>query len=70
MAGQLIRTWIEGMDAGRNGGLASTNPHPRGTELAGHWADGWRDGDRQRQERAEVGRGSPQAEPKTSWSAV
>ena len=38
------------MEAGRSGGLASANPHPRGTELAGHWADGWRDGDRQRRE--------------------
>ncbi len=44
MAGTLLTAWVEGMAAGRAGEPTAANPHPRGTELAGHWEDGRRNG--------------------------
>ena len=55
MPGVLVEAWCRGLNAGEDGLPASTNPHLRGTELAGHWADGWREGAKRRREGEESG---------------
>ena len=48
MAGRNVEAWVAGIAAGRDGEPSQANPYERGSEEASHWADGWRDGERQR----------------------
>ncbi len=46
MPGPFVDAWNRGREAAGQGEAFSANPYAPGTELAGHWADGWRDGAR------------------------